>query len=125
MTSRELYQQKLSTADAAMSLIHSGDTIVSGTYACEPLTLLRTLHTIAPRVRDVKAWCAITKIQPVLPLGSAVSISRSWVDCIVTEYGVACLKGASIRQRVERLIAIAHPDFRAELRREAEKLMLW
>lgn len=38
---------------------------------------------------------------------------------------MACLKGASIRQRVERLIAIAHPDFRAELRREAEKLMLW
>lgn len=37
---------------------------------------------------------------------------------------MACLKGASIRQRVERLIAIAHPDFRAELRREAEKLML-
>lgn len=62
MTSRELYQQKLSTADAAMSLVHSGDTIVSGTYACEPLTLLRTLHTIAPRVRDVKVWCAITKI---------------------------------------------------------------
>ncbi len=68
---------------------------------------------------------AISKIQPVLPLGSAVSISHNWVDCIVTEYGVACLKGASIRQRVERLIAIAHPDFRAELRREAEKLMLW
>lgn len=53
-----------------------------------------------------------------------MSISRSRVDCIVTEYGVACLKGASIRQRVEWLIAIAHPDFRAELRREAEKLML-
>lgn len=68
---------------------------------------------------------AISKIQPVLPLGSAVSISRSWVDCIVMEYGVACLKGASIRQRVERLIAIAHPDFRAELRQEAEKLMVW
>lgn len=62
MTSRELYQQKLSTADAAMSLIHSGDTSVSGIYACEPLTLLHTLHTIAPRVRDVKVWCAITKI---------------------------------------------------------------
>lgn len=30
-----------------------------------------------------------------------MSISRSWVDCIVTEYGVACLKGASIRQRVD------------------------
>ncbi len=67
----------------------------------------------------------ISKIQPVLSLGSVVSISRNWVDCIVTEYGVAHLKGANIRQRVERLIAIAHPDFRAELRREADRLMLW
>lgn len=61
----------------------------------------------------------------MLSLGSVVSISRNWVDCIVTEYGVAHLKGANIRQRVERLIAIAHPDFRAELRREADRLMLW
>ncbi len=67
----------------------------------------------------------ISKIQPQLSLGAAVSISRNWVDYIVTEYGAAHLKGASIRQRVERLIAIAHPAFRAELRREAERLMLW
>ena len=66
----------------------------------------------------------ISKIQPVLSLGSVVSISRNWVDCIVTEYGVAHLKGANICQRVDRLIAIAHPDFRAELRREADRLML-
>lgn len=67
----------------------------------------------------------VSKIQPMLSLGSVVSISRNWVDCIVTEYGVAHLKGANIRQRVERLIAIAQPDFRAELRREADRLMLW
>ena len=67
----------------------------------------------------------VSKIQPMLSLGSVVSISRNWVDCIVTEYGVARLKGTNIRQRVERLIAIAHPDFRAELRREADRLMLW
>ena len=67
----------------------------------------------------------ISKIQPTLSPGSVVSISRNWVDCIVTEYGVAHLRGANIRQRVERLIAIAHPDFRAELRQEADRLMLW
>lgn len=67
----------------------------------------------------------VSKIQPILSPGSVVSISRNWADYIVTEYGVAHLRGANIRQRVERLIAIAHPDFRAELRREADKLMLW
>jgi len=34
-------------------------------------------------------------------------------------------KGASVRKRVEELISIAHPDFRAELKKEAEQLMLW
>ena len=67
----------------------------------------------------------VSKIQPILSPGSVVSISRNWVDCIVTEYGVAHLRGASIRQRVEQLIAIAHPDFRADLRRESNKLLLW
>ena len=67
----------------------------------------------------------VSKIQPILSPGSVVSISRNWVDCIVTEYGVAHLRGTTIRQRVERLIAIAHPDFRGELRRQADKLMLW
>jgi acyl-CoA hydrolase len=46
------------------------------------------------------------------------------VDYVVTEYGVARLKGKSIRDRVESLIAIAHPDFRAELRKDAERLHL-
>ncbi len=67
----------------------------------------------------------ISKIQPVLPAGSAVSISRNIVDYVVTEYGIAKLRNRSVRQRVEALISIAHPDFRKDLRREAEKLMLW
>ena len=67
----------------------------------------------------------ISKIQPVLPSGSVVSISRNIVDYVVTEYGIAKLKNRSIRQRVEALTGIAHPDFRADLKRQAEKLMLW
>ena len=70
------------------------------------------------------AGIRVDEIQPMLSLGSVVSISRNWVDCIVTEYGVAHLKGANIRQRVERLIAIAHPDFREELLYEARKMHL-
>ncbi|MGB4693125.1 MAG: acetyl-CoA hydrolase/transferase C-terminal domain-containing protein, partial [Limnochordia bacterium] len=43
----------------------------------------------------------------------------------VTEYGVAHLKGRSVRDRVQAMINIAHPDFRAELREEANRLQIW
>jgi acyl-CoA hydrolase len=67
----------------------------------------------------------VSKIQPILTPGSIVSISRNIADYVVTEYGVAKLKDRTIRQRVENLIAVAHPDFRAELRKQADALMLW
>ena len=51
-----------------------------------------------------------------------ITVPRHWVDYVVTEYGVASLMGKNHRQRAEELIAIAHPDFRAELRREARRL---
>jgi acyl-CoA hydrolase len=54
-----------------------------------------------------------------------VTLSRTQVDCIVTEYGTAWLKGRNVRQRVDNLIAVAAPEFREELRREAERLRLW
>ncbi|MBE6992888.1 MAG: acetyl-CoA hydrolase/transferase family protein [Ruminococcaceae bacterium] len=67
----------------------------------------------------------ISRIQPFLNLGAVVSIPRTIVDYIVTEYGIAKLRGMSVRQRVDGLISIAHPDFRDELRFEANKAMLW
>lgn len=67
----------------------------------------------------------ISKIQPTLTPGSIISISRNLVDYVVTEYGIAKLKDRTVRQRVENLIAIAHPDFRADLRKQADSLMLW
>ena len=54
--------------------------------------------------------------------GTIVSIPRTLADYIVTEYGIASLRGKSQRRRAEELIAIAHPDFREELRKEAQKL---
>ncbi len=67
----------------------------------------------------------ISRIVPQLTAGSVVSIPRNIVDMVVTEYGIAHLRGKSIRQRVEELIAVAHPDFRAELRKEAQRLQIW
>lgn len=67
----------------------------------------------------------ISTIVPTLTPGAGVTLSRNDVDCVVTEYGVAPLRGRSIRERVRNLISVAHPDFRAELREEAEKLQIW
>ncbi|GHU68556.1 4-hydroxybutyrate CoA-transferase [Clostridia bacterium] len=63
----------------------------------------------------------VSKIVPLLKPGSIVSLSRNDVDYVVTEYGVASLQGRSIQERAERLIAIAHPDFREELIFEVKK----
>ncbi len=56
-----------------------------------------------------------SKIVPRLTPGAVVTTPRFCTDYIVTEYGVARLKGKDLRARAEALIAIAHPDFRAEL----------
>lgn len=66
-----------------------------------------------------------SKIVPSLTPGAIVSLSRNDVDYVVTEYGAVSLRGTSVRERVKRLINIAHPKFREELRKEAETLMLW
>lgn len=68
---------------------------------------------------------SISTIVPALPAGSNVTLGRNDVDYVVTEFGVAHLKGRSVRERVNAMIQIAHPDFRSQLREEAEKLQIW
>ena len=67
----------------------------------------------------------VSTITAQLEPGSIVTLSRNELDYVVTEYGIAPLRGRSVRQKVRNLIAVAHPDFRAELQAQAEKLMLW
>ena len=67
---------------------------------------------------------AISRIVPKLESGEMVTMPRFWADTIVTEYGVARLLGKNHRERAEALIAIAHPNFRAELREAAEGWLL-
>ena len=66
----------------------------------------------------------ISRIVPVLKKGSVVTTSKNDVDHIVTEYGVAKMRGQSVRQRTLSLIRISHPDFRGELTEAARKLKL-
>lgn len=63
-----------------------------------------------------------SRVMTTLPLGSTVTTHRAYVDYVVTEHGIAKLSGKSLRQRIGELISVAHPDFRAELHREAAKV---
>lgn len=65
----------------------------------------------------------VSKIVPMLKPGAIVSLSRNDVDFVVTEYGVAPLRGTTVKERTQLLIAIAHPKYRDELMREAAALM--
>ncbi len=64
---------------------------------------------------------AISRIVPVLESGAGVVTTRSDVHYVVTEHGVAYLRGKTLRQRAEALIAIADPSFRNSLQEFAEK----
>ena len=66
-----------------------------------------------------------SRIVPTLTPGSIATDPRSCVHYIVTEYGMANLKGLSTWQRAEALINIAHPDFREQLIADAEKMHIW
>lgn len=63
----------------------------------------------------------ISKIKSTLTDGAIVTTSKNDVDYIVTEYGIAHLRGETLSSRAKQLIAIAHPDFRDELTFEARK----
>jgi len=64
----------------------------------------------------------VSRIVPQLHPGAAVTTFKNIVDKVVTEYGVAELRGSSIAERTRRLIAIAHPNFRDELTARAREL---
>ena len=66
----------------------------------------------------------ISKIKPFLAPGAGVTTGRNEVDMIVTEYGIAKLRGRTFSQRAKALISIAHPNFRDELLFEARKMGL-
>jgi acyl-CoA hydrolase len=66
----------------------------------------------------------ISRIVPTLSKGTHVTTSKNDINYVVTEYGVAQLRGKTAKQRCAELIAVAHPDFRAELREAARKMNL-
>lgn len=67
----------------------------------------------------------MSRIVPALPIGSITTIPRQMVDHVVTEFGVARMRGCPTWMRAEKLIEIAHPDFRDVLIREADNFGIW
>jgi acyl-CoA hydrolase len=66
----------------------------------------------------------ISRIVPTLTPGTHVTTSKNDINYVVTEYGVAQLRGKSMRQRTRELIGIAHPNFRAELTEQAKRMKI-
>jgi 4-hydroxybutyrate CoA-transferase len=63
-----------------------------------------------------------SRIVSVLPSGTSVTVTRDYVDYVVTEYGIASLRDKSYRERMGELVAIAHPDTRQKLKREVAEI---
>lgn len=85
---------------------------------------------MAPRGRSILTLPStaqggtISRIVPLLPTGSGVTLNRGDIHYVVTEFGIAYLHGKNIRDRAMSLIAIAHPKFRPELILEAKRLKM-
>jgi len=67
----------------------------------------------------------VSRIKPLLTEGAIVTVPRSFVSYVVTEYGMANLKGMSTWQRAEAIISLAHPAFREDLIKAAERMGIW
>lgn len=74
---------------------------------------------------DKKAGRRKSRIVPTLAPGGIVTDPRSQAFCLVTEWGIVNLAGRTTWERAELVISIAHPDFREELIKEAEKMKIW
>jgi acetyl-CoA hydrolase len=75
-----------------------------------------------PSTASLRDGGRISRIVATLKPGAGVVTSRNHVHYVATEFGVANLFGKTIRQRARALIDIAHPDFRADLERQAHEL---
>ena len=66
-----------------------------------------------------------SNIRPIFDGGDIVTDPRSQAYIMVTEYGVENLAGSSVWERAEKLVNLAHPDFRDELIKSAEEINVW
>ena len=109
------------SSEALGTRLYSGtggqaSTALGATWSNGGRSIIALKSTVTP-----KNGQTLSNIKAVHDAGTVISLTRNVVDYVVTEYGVAHLKGKSISERIPELISIAHPNFREELRREAAK----
>lgn len=78
-----------------------------------------------PSTKTLKDGTRESLILPFMPPGSIVTCPRAAVDYLVTEYGVANMRELSTWERAEKIINLAHPDYREDLIKDAEKQGIW
>jgi acyl-CoA hydrolase len=77
---------------------------------------------VLPSSEVLKTGERVSRIVPALEAGTTITVHRAYVDYVVTEQGIARLTGKSIRQRIDELLAVSHPDLRPQLREEVQRL---
>ena len=120
----DLYGQVSSESSGVRQISGSGGQLdfVTGAYSSwggKSFMCFRSTYT------DPKTGRLGSRVVPTLPQGSTVTTPRSQAHYFVTEWGKVVLAGCSTRERAERLISIAHPDFRDDLIRQAEAMKIW
>jgi acyl-CoA hydrolase len=78
-----------------------------------------------PSTHTNKDGTVISRIVPNFDIGSITTLSRQMINHVVTEYGAVSLKTCPTWYRAEKLISIAHPDFRDDLIKEAQARKIW
>ena len=78
-----------------------------------------------PSTKTLKDGTVESLLVPFMLPGSIVTCPRASIDYIVTEYGISQLRGLSTWERAEKIIELAHPDFRDDLVKAAEKQGIW
>jgi len=100
------------------------DTAIGAQMAKNGRSFIALYSTANVRTGNGDERKEISKIVPQLKPGATVSLSRNDIMYLVTEYGVAYLRGKSISDRAKAIISIAHPKFRDELTAKAKELGL-
>lgn len=121
--SMDLYGQICSESSGTRHISGTGGQLdfVTGAYAAEHG---QAFLTMSSTFKD-KAGVVHSRIMPKFTGGDVITTPRTQAPTIVTEYGCAQLSGLSTWERAEKIISIAHPDFRDELIKSAEVQKIW
>ena len=98
------------------------DTAVGAQMAPDGKSIITLRSTYTVKDKATGEEQLQSRILPVLPLGAAVTLTRTNTHYVATEYGAVCLRGLTITQRAKALISIAHPHFRPWLEEEFQRL---